>query len=444
MNRSSGSINLLLVLALATDLLTPFLIWKGVLPSFTRWVSHAALATMMVGAYARMLVFDRVPGVVWLIVGISAIGIGVALFEGQGVIATAWGWWIMFQYPLVGLYAYLQPHWPNRFPQRLRTFCTAILGMQVVVQVGQYLAGELPGDNLAGTFGWHGTGNLVVFISLLLCLALGQWLAHGQWKTLLWVLAMGSVSSALGEMKLFPFAVLALGIVAMVIFAFRRGQLGKLVQYAVLMGAVVWIYFGFYDAVVVPARGTKSLKAYLELQTLDKYLGGAEQGLGSGRYGGRYSGRYDIGRNYALTYGWKTIRRDTTTFLFGLGLGARGESRTLGTAGVGLLRGHLGLTTGTSLLVMLQELGLVGMVVLGGFILWIAMVLLKGIKRYPQSDATELRYALLLFSLLWPLYLWYSTAWIMRVPMLLYWAALGYVLSEPQRHHLDAQQSRVA
>ena len=30
-----------------SDLFTPILIWKGILPAFARWVSHAALATMM-------------------------------------------------------------------------------------------------------------------------------------------------------------------------------------------------------------------------------------------------------------------------------------------------------------------------------------------------------------------------------------------------------------
>lgn len=439
MDRSPGPINLLFVLALVTDLFTPFLIWKGILPAYTRWVSHVAVATMMGGIYARMMVFDRVPGAVWIVAGISAVGVGVALFQGQGVAATAWGWWILFQYPLVGLYAYLQPHWPDQFPQRLRTFCVATLGMQVVIQIVQYLTGQPPGDNLAGMFGEGGTANLVVFILLVLCLALGQWLVHGQWKKLAWVLALGSVSSVLGEMKLFLFAVLALGMVAAVTLTFQRGQLGKLVPYVLLMGAVAAIFFGLYDSVLIPARGTRPLTAYLELRTLANYLGGATQMSGSGSY----SGRYYLGRNYALAYGWNAIRRDTMTFLFGLGLGARGESRILGTAGIGLLRGHLGLSTGTSLLVMMQELGLLGMATLGGFILWIVVALFKGIKNYPQSDATELRYALLLFSVLWPLWLWYSSVWVSRVPMLLYWMALGYVLAEPRGRDVDTQWSRI-
>lgn len=441
-DKSRGSINLLFVLALATDLLTPFLIWKGILPAYMRWVSHAAVATMMFGAYARMMVFDRVPGVVWVMAGISAIGVGVALFEGQSIAATAWGWWIMFQYPLVGLYAYLQPYWPERFPQCLRTSCTAILGMEIIVQIGQYLTGRRPGDDLAGMFGWHGTSDLVIFTLLVLCLALGQWLAQGKWKTLVWVLALGSASSVLAETKLFAFATVALGMLTAIIFALRSRRPSKLVPYAVLLGGVVGISIVSYNAIVPGARRMPLERYLLEPQTLASYLGHKERGWVPGRWGRGEELYYDIGRNYALAYGWNTIRRDTTTFLFGMGLGARGESRTLGAAGVALLRGHLGLTTGSSLLVMLQELGLMGMVVLGGFILWIVGALFKGVKDNPQSEASELRYALLLFSLLWPLWLWYRTVWVFRVPMLLYWAALGYVLSEPQRHHLGVQQSR--
>lgn len=435
MDTSSGSINLLFVLALVTDLLTPFLIWKGMLPAYTRWVSHAAVATMMIGAYARMMVFDRVPGAVWVAAWVSATGIGVALVRGQGVVATVWGWWIMFQYPVVGLYAYLQPHWPKRFAQRLRTACIAILAIEVIIQIGQYLTGEPPGDNLAGTFGEHGTATLVVFIVLVVCLALGQWLTRGEWKTLLWVLTLGGVSSVLGEIKLFPVAALALGMVTIAIFTFRGGQLRKLVQFAVVMGAVVWLFFGVYDAIVLPARGIRPLEAYLDTETLANYLGGLEPSS--------ESGRYYMGRNYALSQAWNAICSDTMTLLFGFGLGARGESRTLDTAGLALLQGRPGLSTGTSVLVIMQELGVVGMAILGGFILWTVATLLKDIRSNPACEAAELRYALLLFSALMPLWLWYSRVWVFRVSMLLYWAALGYVLSEVQRHHLGAHQSRI-
>ncbi len=78
---------------------------------------------------------------------------------------------------------------------------------------------------------------------------------------------------------------------------------------------------------------------------------------------------------------------------------------------------------------------------MAGFILWVAFVLMRGIKRYPNSKASPLAYALLLFSLLWPLWLWYKSVWAFRVPMLLYWIALGYLLREFYGHFRDAKQT---
>jgi hypothetical protein len=433
MDGSRRSVNLLFVLALATDLVTPVLIWKGILPSYTRWISHAAVIAMILGAYARMMVYDRVPGSVWIMAWISIVGTSVALLRGQGLSATIWGSYILLQWPLVGLYAYLERYWPRRFAQRLRAFCLAVLGAELAVQVGQYLGGERPGDNLAGTLGWHGTGHLETFILLVTCLALGQWLASQEWTTLIWTLALGSASSVLGEMKLFPFALLALAAMSAVIFVVRGGQLRRLAPFAVLFCVGLVVFVAAYDVAMSPTGGG-SFGRILDPRFLADYLGGAERVTIGGRY------LYDIGRNYALAYGWNEIRRDATTLLFGMGLGARGESNTLSTAGVALLEGRLGLSTGTSLLVMMQELGLVGMAVVGGSGLWIVAALWRGIRNDPQSEAAELRYGLLLFTLLWPLWLWYGTVWYYRVPMLLYWVALGYVLSEPWRSHLRTSQ----
>jgi hypothetical protein len=429
----------LLLVALAVDLLTPFLIWKGVLPSFTRWMSHGAVAVAMVGAYVRMMVFDRVPRAVWLLGWLSATGIVVAVLRGQSIAATLWGWWVMFQFPLAALFVYLQWDWPKSVAKRLRLLCTAILAAEVVVQVAQYATGEPPGDHLAGTFGRYGVATLVLFTAFVLCLALGHWLADGGWKTLVLVLALGGVSSALGALKLFPFAALVLVMVALGMYGLRYGQPAKLAFCALLVVATVWVFFKLYDAVVPPVQGARPMEAYLDIDVLAEYLGGLEPASGTGDY----SGRYFLGRNYAVSYGWNEIRRDATTFLFGMGLGARGESRTLGTAGVGLLQSRLGLTSGTTLLVMMQELGIVGMATLAGFALWTVATLFAEINRNPHSGATELRYALLLFTLLWPLWLWYTSVWLYRVPMLLYWGALGYVLAEPQLAKVAAEGVRV-
>jgi hypothetical protein len=113
----------------------------------------------------------------------------------------------------------------------------------------------------------------------------------------------------------------------------------------------------------------------------------------------------------------------------GLGIGARGESETLGTSGVGFARSDIGKNAGTSLLVIMQELGFLGVISLGGFFLWLILKLLSGIKHEPLSDLTMLRYGLLLFTLMWPIWLWYTSVWVFRVAMLVYWVVIGYVVS---------------
>jgi hypothetical protein len=253
---------------------------------------------------------------------------------------------------------------------------------------------------------------------------LGKWLAHQKWTTLAYVLALGGVSSVMAETKLFPVVVLALGLLAMLIYTFQHRKLSQLLPYVVLLAIVALTYASLYDR-TIPGASKNSLARFLTNPTaLSRYLNRANRQAGAEGY------YYDLGRNYALVYGWDMLSNDTATLFLGLGLGARSESRSLGTVGVGLKMGGLGSSVGTSLLVIMQELGLLGMVSLGGFIAWTALNLSRDIRNDLDSDAIELRYALLLFSLFWPLWLWYNRAWTLRVPMLLYWSTLGYVMRE--------------
>jgi hypothetical protein len=228
-------------------------------------------------------------------------------------------------------------------------------------------------------------------------------------------------------MKLFPFVVVVLLLLTMVLLNARGGNLWRLVPFVLILAFVLFGFVRTYDAVVAIPLGTEPLQAYLDIENLADYFNFTR------RLPGELAYYTELGRNAAVSYAWESIQEDPMTLLFGLGIGARGESRTLGTAGVGLRRGDLGLTTGTSLLVMMQELGVMGLLALGGFILWIVLALRRDIQKYPDSPVTELRYGLMLFSLLWPLWLWYGTVWIFRVPMLIYWVALGYVLGEPRK-----------
>lgn len=225
-------------------------------------------------------------------------------------------------------------------------------------------------------------------------------------------------------MKLFPVAITAIGLLAIVLYAIKYRAPGKVLVFLVLIVATLIIFIYFYN-IVIPEADTVPIQTYITNPTaLFNYLNDSRRHSSDGR------ALTDIGRWHAVQIGWQSLQKDPLTLLFGYGLGTRSESRTLGTAGVALTSGGLGLSVGTSLLVMMQEMGLIGMLALGGLFLWIVLTLATGIRKNQLSSANELRYALLLFSLMWVVWLFYATSWTMRVPMLLYWLSLGYVLSE--------------
>ena len=436
-DRDRNTLHALLVLAFATDLLSPILIEKGILPSATRWISPAAVALMIALTLVRMLAWDRIPGAVWIIIWFSLIGACVALVRGQGAMATAWGWWRMFEYPLVGLFAFLQPNWPRRFPEWLSTSCVVILGVEVIVQIGQYFSGQKPGDLLAGTFGAYGTHNLMLFAVIAFCLALGHWLVEGKWMPLALVMALSLVSNVLAENKVFPVVVVSLSILTGVVAVVRNRDALRPTLYLVSLGLAIWCFALVYNAIIPTAR-TDSLESYLQIAKIKAYSDSVRSSVHLGQ------GYSDIGRNYAVIYGLNAISTDTTTLLFGMGLGTRSESRSLGITGSALGQDALGLSTGTSLLIIMQELGLVGLGVLGGFVLWVVLTLAKDIIGDPCEELVELRYALLLFTLLWPLWIWYAASWFAPFPMLLYWTALGYALREGKRQRMGTSSLQVS
>jgi hypothetical protein len=88
---------------------------------------------------------------------------------------------------------------------------------------------------------------------------------------------------------------------------------------------------------------------------------------------------------------------------------------------------------------MMQEMGVVGLALLTAVLLGLILALVHDIRTYRESPVTGIRYALLLFSILWPLWLWYATTWTMRVPMLLYWLSMGYVFAEARLARAQAQ-----
>lgn len=425
--RNSFDVFLLLpILAVSVDLFTPYLIWIGFLPAELRWGSHAALAAMILVSVFRMLVYNRIPLSFLTILFVSAFWSFVAIGHGQGLASTVWGVWLLFQFPFAYLFMVLQPEPTKRLPEYLRMFFISILGLELLFQLVQFASGVAPGDDLSGLFGRNGTGNLALFDLFACCVFFGHWIMTRRSLSLLAVLFMSLLSSVLGEMKLFPVAVTAIGLMAVVIYAFKYRSPGKMLVYLTLIMITLFVFVSLYNMVIPEAdESDSSLQSYITNPAkLMNYLNQAQS------YAKGEDVYTDIGRGYAVQLGWSSLQRDPITFLFGYGIGTRSESQALGTAGVALTTGYLGMSVGTSLLVMMQEMGVVGLALLAGFIFWTLFTLTRDIHYDSGSPATGLRYALILFSILWPLWLWYAVTWTMRVPMLLYWFSLGYVFAE--------------
>lgn len=434
MNNSSKWPSILIILAFTTDLLSPILIWKGIIPGSLRWLSHIAIATMILLIPLRMIAFNRIPLVFWLVCLFSAVGILTALLTGQGLSATIWGWWLLFQFPLVGLFTYLQPAWPISFSKYLIYYLIAIVGLEVFVQMILYLTGELPGDSLAGTFGQNGTGDLVLLLILVLCFVFGEWVLTQKWIKLLLVIFLGIVSSTLGEMKLFLFAVVILGIISLSAFIIRGKKIWKLIPITFILVTAIFTIIPVYNAIVPYAKVTP-LESYINNPALlTKYLAFVKKTTASN------NNYYDIGRNFAVVYGWNKINDNSQDLILGYGIGARTESKTLGIMGRGLEEGDLGVTSGTSILVFIQETGLLGILTLGFIFLVIIFRLFTQIHLNPKSDSNYLRIGLIFYSILWPVWLWYNAAWTLRIPMLIYWSLLGYVMSDYDRNILPARK----
>jgi hypothetical protein len=228
------------------------------------------------------------------------------------------------------VFAYLIPRWPEDFPRLLFKFLLILMFLEIGVQLVQYAMGEPPGDSLAGTFGWKGVGQYTMFVFFAVCLGLGHWIATGKWKTLLLILVLGLAGSMLNVTKFYIVAVVAMGAAALVLHLIRGGKFRQLFVYVVLFSLSAAIFVPIYNSFIANTRGLKPLQEYLTAESIETYL------FNDGK--GEVDGQYNFGRGLAVTYALEQIQRDTTTFLFGFGMGSRTYSTALGLSGVSLRR----------------------------------------------------------------------------------------------------------
>lgn len=413
---------LLLVTAIGFEMVMPILIWKRIIPGVSRWAGDLAVLTMLAVTFVQMLQRDHIPRMVVVFGTLSVISTAVAAFEGQPLVGIAWGWWMMFKYPIVGIYVYIHSEWPDVLSRWVYNFCFLALGLQVLVQVGQYATGEVLGDNLAGTFGAHGVNPLVMFIFITTCLAFGYWLVKHEWRMLACALFMGAISSGLGIMRIYPFGAIAIAGLALIIYFGRGGKLLNMLLYLALLAILLVGFAAFYNAVIAEERGVRRIEQFLAVGSVDNYLNTVNYD--------EDTGQFRLGRSFALSYGWSLLQRDSATMLWGYGIGARNESSSLGIVGVGLEDSEYGLAIGTSALVFMQEFGLLGLAILGSVFLWTGIVCWRVAQRNQDPYIQTMAYGILLFTLCWPLWFWYNHSWRFAVPMLMYFSMVGYLMGK--------------
>ena len=319
----------------------------------------------------------------------------------------------------MGLYAYYYPKWGNKFPKEVKLGLIYLLLLEIGVQAMMFITGTPIGDSQGGTLGEFGTLHLALLELLIFCVFLGKWIANGKSRFPYMVSALLFVSSILGQMKIIPFASIALIILALVL-QFRNRPSASQVARGVLSVVIASIMLTFIFFSFVPEQQLNDYESIVKPEGLESYLTLMIPG----------TEKYDVGRNTALGYVWNRISKTAITLVWGEGLGSRNESKVLGATGSALMDSELGLFTGSSLAVILGETGLAG--IAAGIVAWLFGIyrLLRSIKKSGQSDALWLKYGLCLYTIMWPLWVWYGSAWVYPVSSTFYWILIGYIFGK--------------
>ena len=410
----------LLALVLLAELFTPFLVWPLRLPRAVLGVVEVSIALVAFFAFVYMLKEDRIPRAVLLIIGLTLIWSISPMLEGQSMAATAWGWWGLFKYPLLALFAFLIQGWPPDFARWFFRFCIGLLIFQIIVQLIMLAFGFPIGDSLAGTFGHKGVLQFTMLVFFIVALGLGHWLATYERKTLMLILALGLLGSTLNGTKFYLIGVGILAVATLVIHLIRGGKLQQLFIYIFLLAGAAAVFIPIYNSYLVNTMGLRPLQEYLNPETIEGYI--FTDGTGGS------DTTYNIGRGLAVTYGWQQIQRDWTTTLFGFGIGTRSQSQLLGIRGSVLQEDVYGVGV-TTMGTWIQEIGLVGMLVFVVINLWMAAKMFQYARRTNDPYRATLAYGLMLFTLFWPLWQWYHKAWLAGAMMTLYWVSIGYIFN---------------
>lgn len=429
----------LLAFLVFSELIFPFILWQAGLPRTMDFLKEIVAGLVALVTLGYVVLRDRIPKGLVFMFGVALIWSLMPFFDDQVFGATLWGLWRFFKYPLLAIFAYLIPNYPKDFARWFIKFITVLLAAQVLVQLVQLALGSQLGDSLAGTFAWKGVAQLSMFIFFAVCLGFGHWLATGESKTLVIILGLGLVASMLSITKFYVLAVAAIGLAGFGLQMIRGGRVRQLFLYVIVFALSIAALVPLYNAFLANATGLKPLQEYLTAESIEGYL------FTDGK--GDVDGQYNLGHGLAVTYAWSQITRDTTTTLFGYGMGSRTESTALRVTGRSLADDIYGGASTTGLGIWIQEMGIIGSV---GFLLvnfWIIVRLFRHARVTDNKHLAALEYGLILFTFYWPLWLWYHRPWIAGVMMTFYFLSLGYVFFEINRRaklERQAQAARVA
>lgn len=424
----------LLALLFLAELFVPFLRWPLGFPKVLELAIHGFAGLILLATIVTMLKEDRIPKGVLVILGITLIWGVVSLVEGQSFLAFGWGWYQMFRYPLIGLFAYMTMDNPKDFARWFIRFSLALLMFQVGVQIIMYAMGFGISDNTGGTFGQVGVAKYGMMIFLVNSMLIGHWLATRDLKYLALSLLLGLIGSALSELKFYIIGVaVMLGIAAIIQLTF----LGRIRQFVVFL-----ILFLIIGTIFIPVTNYFLLE--IGESTLDQFL---QDDYILNRYlfavtVNPVSGQYYLGRGQSLVYSWQQIQHDMPTALFGFGLGSRTSSSLLGVGGVKFQEDlYGGVTLSSGLATWMQEYGLVGLTVFLLMAIWINMQLFRFLRRFSDPYQRSLVLGLIVYTSCWPVWLFYADLPSSGIMAIMYCVAIGYIFRQAhdRPRHLPAR-----
>lgn len=410
----------LLTATLLVDLLSPLLISSlNVDPQF-RYFSTILWGLI---AFKTVLGFRFIRSVdlaIFIIVALySTLGFVIATLNGQNILITAWGWWLIYKGPILGLYVFQKKSNIRSFTRKILNYGNIILVFEVLVQIIQYSSGVPIGDQLGGTFGEWGTQALATFLIIVFALNLSAWIIRSNGKKLLLIFLLCLISSMLSSTKIFPFVAVVMGVIAII---FRIEYTRRLLM---IMPTIIFIVFQVFLMIFIfskflPSSQLDEYGLLFNKDTLHEYYFMLAEG----------EKKFDVGRNIQILLAWnqlKSSKLPVSTIYWGDGLGARAESNVLGDTGIALRNNDLGAFSGTSLTVLIGEMGIMGIISMIFFYISVVLTLWISRRRYKSEDIQVLKYGILIFSICWPILLWYASSWSYAIPSFFYWCGLGLI-----------------